>query len=649
MTPTSNHNSNEDNGNTQVALFIDFENVAISAEETFGRLKTDVLIQSSEKLGRCTTRRAYGDWTRFSKYSQDLLEYSIEAIQLFHYGGFKDKNAADIQMVADILETLFTHPDIDIFVLATGDSDFSAVARKLRSYGKRVIGIGLQRATSEVLVKACDEFLIYDTIVEPETRTQSYGLEQARQLLLNTLLEMTRTTNYTHILAAALKPMMLKKDPTFSEVKLGYSQFKDFLAEQKDLIELGRKDNQMVVSPLPNMTEKASQDPNLEYRRALDREGLLLLDPYTRTDVLRDLFVLLHDAPQRYTLDGAEAQLKAHYNSTNVLRSRDEVHETLKLLKFVDVVETVPQSWELDPLALKPDLEQQEFVDRCESVYLDTLMTRNLPIDNDLVSKLLFGTADKRARVKHLVEQVRSREQKRGAETRKVQAWQLPARIASKESLQEVLAELENFSLNGEQLTLEAATQASEEGMRIRSSDFEQAQNHFLKAAKIIYRLLQAGSPGVSLVDLEWQLSSYCAAAAGAAYFSHDYAIATKYYLAFFSIASETEPVWEKVDRLAQPMLSFYFTLAANQAGENLDVSPGHKNPALVVALILCHPNAQVRQYGEELAAKLARINPALLRNVLQRLDAIIETADGDRLVETRARQALSAILQPAT
>lgn len=647
--PTANHTNNEDNGNVQVALFIDFENVAISAEETFGRLKTDILIQTSEKLGRCITRRAYGDWTRFSKYSQDLLEYSIEAIQLFHYGGFKDKNAADIQMVADILETLFTHPDIDIFVLATGDSDFSAVARKLRSYGKRVIGIGLQRATSEVLVKACDEFLIYDTIVEPDTRTQSYGLEQARQLLLNTLLEITRNTQYTQILAAVLKPMMLKKDPTFSEVKLGYSQFKDFLAEQKDLIELGRKDNQMVVSLLPNMTEKASQDPSLEYRRALDREGLLLLDPYTRLDVLRDLFLLLHDNPLRYTLDSAETQLKAHYDSANVLRSRDEVHETLKLLKFVDVVEPVPQSWELDPLALKPGLEQQEFIDQCESVYIDTMMTRNLTIDNDLISKLLFGTTDKRARVYQLVEMVRSRKQERGAETKKVQSWQLPARISSKPALKEIFAELENFTLNGKQLSLERATQASEEGMRIRSSDFEQAQNHFLEAAKIIYQLLQAGTPGVSLVDLEWQLSSYCAAAAGAAFFSHDYPTATKYYLAFFSIAAETEPVWEKVDRLAQPMLSFYFTIAANQAQELLDVSPGHKNPALIVALILCHPNPQVQEYGGELASKLVGINPALVRNIIQRLDTIIETADGDRPIEVKARQTLFELLQPAS
>jgi uncharacterized LabA/DUF88 family protein len=49
----------------------------------------------------------------------------------------RSKNAADIQVV-DTLETAFIHPDIDVFVLVTGDSDFSAVARKLRERGKLV-------------------------------------------------------------------------------------------------------------------------------------------------------------------------------------------------------------------------------------------------------------------------------------------------------------------------------------------------------------------------------------------------------------------------------------------------------------------------------------------------------------------------------
>lgn len=642
---TSNQIKNKDSDDIQVALFIDFENVAISAEESFGRLKTDILIQTSEQFGRCITRRAYGDWTRFSKYSQDLLEHAIEAIQLFHYGGMNDKNAADIQMVADILEMLFTHPGIDVYILATGDSDFSAVARKLRSYGKRVIGIGLRQATSEVLVKACDQFLIYDTIVEPAARTQSYSLEQARQLLLNTMLEVTRQTGKTQTLAAVLKNLMLQKDPTFSQVKLGFSQFRDFLVEQSDMVELDNRENQVVVTLNPNITEKASHDPSLEYRRALDRDGLLLLDPYTRTAVLRDLFVLLDENPQRYTLLSAETHLKAHYDSTNVLRSRDEVHETIKLIRYVDVMTPTPQSWELDTLILKQELEQQAFIDLCESVYVAAFVTRKLPINPELISKLLFGTADKQPRVTQLINLVQSRATERAGEAKITQSWRLPPQITRKPSLKTILQDLENFKLDGKP-TLERALQASEDGMRVRSSDFEQAKRYYLEAAKIIYLLLQNETPGASMVDLEWQLSSYCATAAGSAFFRRNYPAAIEYYLAFFSIAVETEPVWEKVDRLVPPMLSFYFTIAANQEQVTLDISPGHKHPAYVVTSILNSPNPQVQQHGIDLARKLAEINPALLRKVVQRMDATTTHANGETLEKNEAQQILLEILQ---
>ena len=628
---------------TQVALFIDFENVAISAEETFGRLRTDILVQTSEQFGRCVTRRAYGDWTHYGKYSQDLLEHAIEAIQLFHYGG-QSKNAADIQMVADILEMLFTHPEIDVFVLATGDSDFSAVARKLRSYGKRVIGVGLRQATSEVLVKACDQFLIYDTIVEPVTRTQSYSLEQARQLLLSTLSEMIRETDGEPVLAAALKHRMLQKDPTFSQVKLGFTQFKDFLAEQQDTVKLGVRENQVIVSLNPSITEKASNDPTLEYRKALDREGLILLDPYTRTEVLRDLFALLRKNPGRFTLLSAETQLKATYDSTNILRTRDEVHEAIRLVRYTDAIAPTPQSWELDTLTIKPGLDQYGFIDECEGAYVAALVTRNLLINPGIISMLLFGTTDKKQRVTQLVSLVTSKGGKPADHARRARALQLPPRIAGSLPLKPILKDLEECKVDGE-ITLERATQASETGMRVRTSDFEKAKQHFLMSAKIIYLLLQDKSPGASMVDLEWQLSGYCSSAAGAAFFNRNYPAAVEYYLAFFSIAVETEPVWEKVDRLVLPMLSFYFTNAANLQSVSLDISPGNKHPAHIANLVLNHPNPQVVQCGRDLAQRLAQINPALLRKIIQRLDAISKQGNGEYSSENKTQQILLEIL----
>ena len=144
----------------QVAIYIDFENIAISAEEAYGRCDIDKLIQVAERYGRCVIKKAYGDWTRFSRYRQELLENAIDLTQLFRYGNYTKKNSADIVMAVDVIEAALTNKALRTFVLVTGDSDFTAVARKLRSYGHRVVGIGLRDATSDLLVRSCDEFVI---------------------------------------------------------------------------------------------------------------------------------------------------------------------------------------------------------------------------------------------------------------------------------------------------------------------------------------------------------------------------------------------------------------------------------------------------------------------------------------------------------
>ena len=144
----------------QVAIFIDFENIAISAEEAYGRCDIEKFVQAVEGYGRCIIKKAYGDWTRFSRYRQELLEHAIDLTQLFRYGNYTKKNSVDIVMAVDVIETALTNPNISTFVLVTGDSDFTAVARSGPGYGRRAIVLGLRDATSELLVRSCEQFIV---------------------------------------------------------------------------------------------------------------------------------------------------------------------------------------------------------------------------------------------------------------------------------------------------------------------------------------------------------------------------------------------------------------------------------------------------------------------------------------------------------
>lgn len=627
----------------QVAIFIDFENVAISAEDLYGKCDLGLIMNVAEQWGRIVIRRAYCDWTGFDQYQQDLIEHAIELTQLFRYSSRHRKNAADIQMVVDALETAFTHPEIETFVLVTGDSDFSAVARKLRAYGKTVVGVGLRQSTSEVLVKACDHFVLYDTLIE-DTRTSVYRLEKARQLLLDVMRVMLPQVEGNAINGSQLKMMMLKMDPTFNEADLGYPQFRSFVEAQSDLVKVDVRDQILWVSLKSSAALSTTEDELLQYRVSLSSAGLHLLDPHTRADILLDLYTLLAESPGAHTFDQIVIHLKAKYDTENVLRSREEVQEVAKLIKYADVLTTRPESWQLDTLTLKSGLQAQDFIDRSESAYLTVMLQNNLDLKPDLLAQLLFGTLDQRARVVRLITLAR---QAWAAAVESARKAQVPLSegacyLNDVPQLLPILQALEKVKLEGS-LSLERAALLNQEGLQIRMTDFEKAREYFIQAARMVCDLMRRGVQGANRLELEWYLASYCAASAGLHYFRAEYNQAKNFYLSFFALAKETEPVWEKLQRLVEPLLSFYFIIAAGAYGELLEFRPGRTHPARMAIALYTYPNETVRAQWLALVEELHAVNPAVLRIVIRRLEILEQTTQVPGTRETRL--ALEAIV----
>ncbi|MGW7530865.1 NYN domain-containing protein [Amycolatopsis sp. NPDC054798] len=135
-------------GNTdQAAVFIDFENLAIGAANSLPDQDNPVPYAALELVcrdyGNASIRRAYADWAKpqFGKYQQDLAMNGVDLIQL-HRFGIQQKNAADIRLAVDAMETLITHPDIGTYLLVAGGSDYSPLVQRLREFGKHVVGVG---------------------------------------------------------------------------------------------------------------------------------------------------------------------------------------------------------------------------------------------------------------------------------------------------------------------------------------------------------------------------------------------------------------------------------------------------------------------------------------------------------------------------
>ena len=259
----------------RIALFLDYENLAIGARDGLGVSPFDFgpVADALAERGRVVARRAYADWSFFDDDRRLLARAQVELIEIPQRVGGSRKNAADIKMAVDAIELAYERSFITTFAIGTGDSDFTPLVHKLREMDKRVIGIGVQSSTSALLPPACDEFLFYDRLPgvepvaggrrgrkapaapppepqakpapEPQPAAPEPPPEQRRDadvgpLVASTLAGLQRSTDGP-VLASRLKRAILRKDPTFDEADHGFRSFTELLrhlAAQR-VVELG--------------------------------------------------------------------------------------------------------------------------------------------------------------------------------------------------------------------------------------------------------------------------------------------------------------------------------------------------------------------------------------------------------------------------
>lgn len=288
----------------RIALFLDYENLAIGARDKLGGLRFDMkpLAEALAERGRVVVRKAYADWSMFSEDRRMLTRNHVELIEIPQRMGMVRKNSADIKMAVDAMELCFERDYLTTFVICTGDSDFTPLVHKLRELNKRVIGVGVKASTSALLPPACDEFIFYEMLdgveipraseraerheraeradrtergqsrarrpstakpapepVEPveeapvATEKESGSLEGLTALVTQTLAGLQRNSGDA-VRGSALKRALIRKDPTFNEANFGFRSLGEmlrFLAERKavELTESGARGDPEVGFP----------------------------------------------------------------------------------------------------------------------------------------------------------------------------------------------------------------------------------------------------------------------------------------------------------------------------------------------------------------------------------------------------------------
>jgi uncharacterized LabA/DUF88 family protein len=652
----------------QIAVFIDFENVALWAEQEFIDFELTPLMEYLQSRGPVVIKRVYGDWSRFSHYREELMNNSVDLIQI--YSVRAGKNRADIRMALDAIETAITRPQIQTFVVVSGDSDFGPLVSKLREYGRYTLGIGPREVTHPLLIKACDEFIYLEAVLgemhdlQELHQAATADNEIARTLLIKAL-QIHAQRGELPVLAAKLKQTMLLMDSAFNEANFGYSQFKNWLENNVDMIRLFVKEMQLYVAPkdfdapvdIDLRPWEASVSPNngqhglvtkssvatalqaaqgvdpgspkpslrLQYKQIFNRLKMTSVDFATRRDVLRDIYRELSDHPNERTTDDLLEELCLRYEAQGIIRSKTTLRQIWQMgfrQRAFDYAEQVASVHV--PVKLAPEIDSEAaFVQRAESGFVYAVINAGLEIDKEELGMILLNDRDQQDYIQSLLADL----EERGLIAEQDGRYSLPGQsaipFAEEPAIQLIRYDLEHVQLpDNLPRTQDKARMLAKTAMLQRSQDFAASARSYLFACRLQWDVVESGEPGASLEDLRWYMASYASVKAGELSQIHrDYSNSRPYYLAFFYLCQEDDPLWSRMRGLINPMLSYYWVNAWRELGLTAaNPSLSTTSPAEIAVSAATHQNQELQRLWFSMTQGLAEVNPGLLRRVANQI-----------------------------
>ncbi len=249
-----------------MAVFCDFENVALGVRDAnYEKFDIKPVLERLLLKGSILVKKAYCDWDRYKGFKATMHEANFELIEIPHVRQ-SGKNSADIRLVVDALDLCYTKSHVNTFVIISGDSDFSPLVSKLRENAKLVIGVGVKKSTSDLLIANCDEFIFYDDLVRESQRAATRReaptagkrstedekrrkdeLEERKSKAIGIAVEtfdalVSERGDSGKIWASVLKQAIKRRKPDFSESYYGFRTFGNLLeeAQTRGLLEFGR-------------------------------------------------------------------------------------------------------------------------------------------------------------------------------------------------------------------------------------------------------------------------------------------------------------------------------------------------------------------------------------------------------------------------
>lgn len=147
---------------SKLAVLIDADNASAKDIEN--------ILNELTKYGEATVKRIYGNFVNQNgSWKQAINNLAIKPMQQFAYT--TGKNATDGFMIIDAMDLLYTDR-IDGFAIVSSDSDFTALAIRIKEQGATVYGFG-KKQTPEAFRNACSHFTYVENLTGYEAPIQA--------------------------------------------------------------------------------------------------------------------------------------------------------------------------------------------------------------------------------------------------------------------------------------------------------------------------------------------------------------------------------------------------------------------------------------------------------------------------------------------
>lgn len=210
-----------DENRADAAVFFDFENIAYSLRLEFNENPNfEALMDKCQEYGRVVLARAYANWGRHTSVIAPLQASGFDPVYVpsYFYSNQEKttrKNAVDIHMAIEAIETIHSRPHVSVYIILTGDKDFIPLANALRRHGKQVVALGVKGTTSPYLQQAVDDFIFYHQVLDDPVQKKS-------------------DENVYDVLVKAIQQLQTQKDDTIlPRIKHTMSELLDGFDEKK--------------------------------------------------------------------------------------------------------------------------------------------------------------------------------------------------------------------------------------------------------------------------------------------------------------------------------------------------------------------------------------------------------------------------------